>query len=257
MSTPKSHRDLAKRSFLAIHEGWATERVIADPTLNAKYISGCGVELPGLPAEYWNRLLMNLRKGGKLRGLHARATNFPDLGAYRFAAEISMRLLERRDSVTLDDVLCDPSRVAEFDQLCADLAPGFEPLKYRWAALSTRKRSKLKPEPLAHVVPSESVRRVAAENIDIASIPDCQGIYLLYSQSELLCVGEAESLRARLHQHFDHSDNKLVARWLWENGHAAMHADYYQLPVNTMSRTRKALELDLIRSRKPLFNIQR
>jgi hypothetical protein len=53
----------------------------------------------------------------------------------------------------------------------------------------------------------------------------------------------------------DHSDNKGLARWLWENGIRDLHVEYHVLPAGTTARVRKALEMELICSRNPIFNV--
>jgi hypothetical protein len=53
----------------------------------------------------------------------------------------------------------------------------------------------------------------------------------------------------------DHSDNRGLARWLWEHGTDAVYVEWQVLPPTTPTRTRKAMETELIRSRQPLFNV--
>jgi len=48
--------------------------------------------------------------------------------------------LEKRDATTLDRIICDPERAAEFDLIAADIAPGYSSLEYRWAALSCERQ---------------------------------------------------------------------------------------------------------------------
>ncbi|MFL5241071.1 MAG: hypothetical protein ACJ8FY_03100 [Gemmataceae bacterium] len=81
------------------------------------------------------------------------------------------------------------------------------------------------------------------------------GLYLFLGQSAVLYVGECKSLRKRFHKHLDHSDNKGLARWLWEHGTDNLKLEYHVLPEGLSTRERKAMEAELILSRKPLFNV--
>lgn len=122
---------LIPRAFQEVRAGYSVDRVLADPALNARFIDKCQeLGVGDLPAVI-NRMLCNLRKRGQLRGIQSKATSFPDLEAYRFAAEMAVRYLERREGVTLDDIVCDPELAAEFDHLAATICPGLTPLQFR------------------------------------------------------------------------------------------------------------------------------
>jgi hypothetical protein len=174
---------------------------------------------------------------------------------YSFASEIAVRFLERRDQVSLDSVLCDPNRAAQFDEVASRLAPGFSSFQYRWAALNLRKRRRLRPEILAKVVPPEQVASCKVSELDVGKIPIRSGLYLFIQPGSVLYVGECQNLRKRIRKHLDHSDNKGFAHWLWEHGTEDLHLEYHILPLKTPTRVRKALEAELIRSRNPVFNI--
>jgi site-specific DNA-methyltransferase (adenine-specific) len=204
-----------------------------------------------------NRSLFNLRKGGHLRGIKANRANAGDDDPYRFAAEMAVRYMERRDGVSLDDIICDPELAAEFDRLAAAIAPGFTPLQYRWAALNLRKAKRLTPEILARVAPPEKVVSMPASDWKLEAIPSAQGLYIFHTRRESLYIGEAENLRNRLGKHLDHSDNKGLARWMWDQGTEELFLELQLLAADTTQRVRRALETELIRSRRPLFNVQR
>src|SRR5690242_6001759 len=93
----------------AASEGYSADRVVAEPELNARFISECrSLGLVAGVAEI-NRALLNLRKSGALSGRRrSRPTSFTDEAEYRFAAEMAVRFLERRDGVSLDEIVCDP-----------------------------------------------------------------------------------------------------------------------------------------------------
>ena len=92
---------------------------------------------------------------------------------------------------------------------------------------------------------------------DVQRVPTEQGIYIITSQDKTLYVGEAKSLRARLKKHLDHSDNKFLARYLWESGSVQTMIEYHVLPAGTRTDVRRAMELELIRSRRAEFNVRR
>jgi hypothetical protein len=245
------------QAFLRTRDGYSPDVVIANPALNAQFLAVCrdlGAEATDFDL---NHCLYNLRKSGALEDhpttRRVRVTNREE---YEFAAEIAARFLERRQNTTLDRVICDPSLVQEFDRLAQELAPGFTPFDYRFAALNLRKKRRLRPEVGPHLLPAVRVESFRIAGLDINQIPRSQGIYLFYySNGGLLYVGEARNLRDRIRKHLDHSDRRELAHWLWEHGTADLYVEIHLLPDETNNVGRKALELDLIRSRNPRFNI--
>lgn len=252
-----SDRVSIQAAFLAIRERWSPDRVVCDPQLNSSFRAECERLGITLSQEECNRILLNLRRAGKLRRLSSRETRFPTQADYQFASEIAIRMIERRDGVTLDDVICNPTRAAEFDRLCAQIAPGYSPLQYRWAALSLRKNKGLRPELVGRVVKLDSVIRANIRQLVIDDLPSAQAIYLLICSTRLLYIGETTDIRVRLRKHLDHSDNREFARWKWQNEGEPLFVEYHILPKTTSTRTRKAIELELIRSRNPEFNVKR
>jgi site-specific DNA-methyltransferase (adenine-specific) len=255
-SSPEKRRAI-KQAFLEIREGWSPDRVVADPELNHRFEAECRCVAPHLSATHCNRILLNLRRSGHLSGLRSRRTSFPNQDDYQFAGEIAIRFLERRHGVTLDDVICDRTLAAEFDEIASRLAPGFSSLQYRWAALSLRKNRRLPPEILARVVALESIQQFEVAALSLEAIPATQGMYIFLAGSQYLYVGEADNLRLRLRKHLDHSDNRGLARWLWDNPDAKLFLEIQVISPNTPARIRKAMELELIRSRRPEFNVKR
>lgn len=246
------------RSFQAVCGKYSADRVVVDPELNERFLKACHDEGLTLSPANLNRGLLNIRKRGHLpRAGRCAATFFPNEEDYRFAAEIAVRILQRRDGVALDSILSDPALCQKLDELAMDIAPGFTPLQYRWAALNLRKAKKLSPEILGRVIRSEIVAAFCVEGLAVESIPTNQGLYVFYDPPQTLYVGEASNLRSRLKQHLDHSDNRGLARWLWEHGTTGALLEIHVLPRETPTAHRRALETELIRSRNPLFNVQR
>jgi excinuclease UvrABC nuclease subunit len=135
------------------------------------------------------------------------------------------------------------------------LAPGFSSFEYRWAALGLRKRRRLRPEMLVRVVKPKSMNQSSVKDLVINDIPPLSGLYVFYISNCALYVGETENLRKRIGKHLDHSDNKGLAQWLWGHGTDDLHLEFQVLPTGTSSRIRKALEVELILSRGPHFNV--
>ncbi len=245
-------------SFLAASNGFSPDRVVADPELNARFIAECRAGKLTDSALELNHGLLNLRKQGLLAGLRpSKRTIIRNLSDYKFAAEIAVRFLERRDGVTLDAIICDPGLAAEFDRFASEITPGFSPLEYRWAALYLRKQKRLGPELLARIAPPIKVIQVAVPDLQLDTLPVGQGLYVFFDSTATLYVGEASNLRVRLKKHLDHSDNKGLAVWLWEFGPDDLHLEIQVLEPSTSTRVRKALEMELIRSRNAVFNVRR
>jgi hypothetical protein len=236
---------------------FSPDRVVADPDLNSSFLEECRRRGLTGPPETLNRALLNLRKQGGLRGLESKRSSFPNEDDYAFAAEIAARFLECRDGLSVDEIICDPRAAREFDELADRIAPGYRAVEYRWAALNMRKARRLRPELISRVVPAEQVNIFDVKDIDITRLPARQGVYVLFTTNRTLYVGEAENLQNRIRKHLDHSDNKGLARWLWDEGPEAVFVEVHTLPVTTSTRIRRAVEAELILSRDPLFNIQR
>ena len=135
-----------RSAFEAVSNGLSPDRVVCDPDLNAAFLAEC--HRLGLLAEArdLNRSLLNLRKRGELSGrAPSRRSNLGDDGEWRFASEMAARYLERRDEISLDNVICDPEIASEFDKLAAQIAPGFTPLQYRWSASGYARRASFVP----------------------------------------------------------------------------------------------------------------
>ncbi|MCH7597014.1 MAG: GIY-YIG nuclease family protein [Planctomycetes bacterium] len=244
-------------SFEAARAGYSADRVVADPVLNRSYIAECRSRGLTASAEMLNRSLLNARKTGATSwGKTKHHTSFRDESEYAFASEIAIRFLERRDGITLDQVICSPDAAEEFDTIAARICPGFTSLQYRWAALNLRKKRRLKPEVLAHACRPVDVINSPASDLNLASVASQQGLYIFFCRNRTLYVGESSNLRRRLAKHLEHSDNKGLARWLWEHGADELNVEIQVLPANMLTRVRRAMEAELIRSRTPEFNVQ-
>jgi hypothetical protein len=250
-------KDELHQAFHHASQGFSPDRVVADSDLNRAFLSECNRLGLGSDAAKLNRSLLNLRKRGALRGLASRRTVLRDQPDYRFAAEIAARFLERENEVTVDRIICDPEYAERFDEIAKAIVPGGKSFEYRWAALNLRKQQRLKPELLARVARPTKVLQFKVGALTLDAVPQSPGLYLFYSDRATLYVGECENLQNRIRKHIDHSDNKELARWLWEFGDALLNLELQVLDKSITQRIRRALELELIRSRLPVFNVKR
>ena len=193
-------------AFRSVHEGPSTDWLLADPTVNARFTYACERRsLPGSPAE-WNRTLIRLRKAGKLGPLQSVRRHDLDrdkIQECEFASEIA---LSQFWGISLDTILCEPELVAKFDGFASRLAPGFEPVYYRWAALQVRKKAKDTRQLAEQFAPRFADVRLRllgpVRNIERRVLPQCEGVYVLgapATQSRKqgsLYVGNTSDLRA-------------------------------------------------------------
>jgi len=252
--------DVVKQAFREVHDGWSTDEVILRDTLNEAFIRHCRRSLPAADAAQLNWTLLNLRKAGRLE---VRATKRTSLrhDDYFHAAEIAARFMYDKYRLTTDRVMCDPERRNEFDSVAQAAAPGISAYRLRKAAFGLRKARKLRPELVARVADwDREIISVPAKKIvsDAEIVPTNPGVYIFRDASGYLYIGESANLRTRVAKHLDHSDRKSLARYLWENGAEDMTVELHSFDPNSNARhkeMRRAYESELIRSRKPRFNI--
>ncbi len=209
--------------------GYSADRVMADPKLQAAFITHCrGLNVPGEPRT-WNASLFRLRKAGKLKNVPTTLTTelaWPEAEPFAFAAEIALaKLSAAHPHVGLDGLLCDPVLAAEFDKLTAKFGGSKKAFEYRWTALKLRKEAKQlrdRAQELRKLEPAfETPIRIAGKRWD-KSIPQAGGLYLiLNSAGDRIYIGATSSLRARLAKQlaaarlasYDRSGDIRVAVW--------------------------------------------
>jgi GIY-YIG catalytic domain len=248
-------KDAVIRAFRRIRKGNSADAVIADPAFNRRLIRRCRLMGIRAHAREINRTLLNARKTGDLKGIRSKRVVVRNQESYRFASEAAVRFLERRDKTTLDSILCDPVSANEFDEIARKISPGFTAFEYRWAAFGLRKRRSLKPELVGKVIENVQVVRYKVDELKIELLPRGAGVYLFHDANEALYAGEAKNIYRRVKKHLEHSDRKGLAHWLWQHGTGEMHVELHVLSDDVSSVARRALEIELIRSRRPRFNI--
>jgi DNA modification methylase len=242
-------------AFESVYDGYSLDRVLADPHLGAAITSKCQkLGLPGTPKD-WNRLLMRLRKAGKLAEFQTqKRTEFSwsDYDEFLFASEIAWS--EMQGHGTLDEILCDPDLAHQFDEIATRLAPGFTSLHYRWGALALRKMSKktwVRSERFASLSLDEFGKNqrlgLLRNEEDIFNSP---GLYLITgSRQENKYVGSALNLRKRMSRQF--ADDRLD-HWLEKLG--AVSIRRLLQPEGTHPIDLLSMQKRLIQLAKPSLN---
>jgi len=186
-------------------DGHSTDRVLCDPELDAAFVEACRKKGVAGDAFIWNRLLLRIRKAGKLPRMRksSKGLTFRMMDAYSHASEIATQLLSLDYGYTVDDVLCSPKAAAELDRIAARFAPGFSSFEYRWAALAIRKRA-TQSKTLAAKRFREWLEKDLPREVPLSQCtgPDYEqpGVYVLHNGREHLYVGETFNLRQRIEQ---------------------------------------------------------
>jgi len=155
-----AHDDVSRKyekaviqAYGLVRQGYSSDRVLADPQINAAYIKACR-DL-GLDDDtfHLNLALIGLRKHNKLKAKSLRS-RVPDLWRYAVASEIAARAIFYQYGASVDTLLAHPKLAREFDALAGSITPGFSSFQYRWAALNVRKKGanvKLTPKELERI----------------------------------------------------------------------------------------------------------
>lgn len=272
VSTPPSTaslRDLTEQAlvdaFHAAADGVSLDWLLCRPDLQAKFAAECEKSgLLGGPYD-WNRLLLKLRKSGKLGGgddkKNATKTAVSDPEAYAFAAEIAWaRARAKHRELSLDDLLCDPEKLTTFDKAAAKAARGFETHEPRWAALRLRKAAKkLKAEAVQYeFVVAKLVNQLATGRRKKLTLRAAQtlreqpGVYVLAGAAkpetgEAGYVGEAADLGERLASHLV-SPPLRGDLWYAAVTDESLPSDAYRhaLRWNLVHRLQPTLSIDLL-----------
>ncbi len=203
-------------AFSNSNQGHSVERVVADPILNEDFQTACDrLSIAGTEAER-NRFLFRARKDGQFKAAQVRVdaktkVSWKDIRSFVFASEIAWRQISNKFALSLDQIFCDPRIAAQFDEIAAGFAPGFQPLDYRWAALklrkegsAARKRAKrfsakefgINKLDVKSLKPGKGQR---IDQLDFDSIPNTPGAYLIRdADGEALYAGETDNLASRI-----------------------------------------------------------
>lgn len=188
--------------------GNSADHVLCDPEIDAKFVAACRKKGLAGDAFSWNRLLLRIRKSGRLPKLEIsrKRLTFQMMDEYSHASEIAMHLMSLDYACSLDDILCSPGAALEFDKVASEFAPGFSPFEYRWAALSIRKRATQ-----SKMLARERFRQWFTPNWFTRKLPlskplseyrteryDKSAVYILERDDQRLYVGETFNLKSRI-----------------------------------------------------------
>jgi len=247
------------QAFLETRSGFSTDRVVADPDLNRRFLNRCReFDVSGTDFEI-NWRLFNARKAKHLTDLpKTRRYTASRKDEFEYASEMAIRYVQHKAQVddgmdiSLDRIICDPIYAAIFDQCAQQLAPGFSALQYRWVALGLRKARRLSKA--AETVDLPDFEKIGA-SLDIrpSRIPKEQGVYLIQSGDVALFAGQTDNLRHRIERHFDTAGTSMIPDWLYDP-----HGRKVQLGIAPLAKVRstfrRTVELGVIQKHQPLFN---
>jgi site-specific DNA-methyltransferase (adenine-specific) len=158
----------------------------------------------------------------------------------------------------LDGILCNPEWAAEFDRIASGITGGYEPLYYRWAALSLRKQAKA-ARTTAESLPADLVNRRFSPALVVGEFlrhrgTDGPGVYLLKDigglswRKRAIYVGETPDVR-----HWLETCGALLPASLSE--HVKLQDIAFSfLRVDDRPLTRRALKALHVRKRQPPLN---
>jgi len=265
MPSSDALRDAVKYAFCASHDGVSTDELLCDDEKLGRFDAfvqqWAGAEAITVTVTEARHLLLNLRKSGKLgpvvekryRGNH---------DSYKYVAETAARIAEDRHRTTVDRILCDPLMRSDFDGVAQQFQTVATPKDIRLAAMSLRKAKQLQPLVAQKLLPPTRIIRLSVSVIraDGSQVPRVPGTYVFGTSSQCLYVGEADELHRRVvKEHCVHSDRQLLAQHLWQHGPNDVYVEirsYEGVADAQRKQIRRALEAELIETRRPAFNIQ-
>jgi len=244
---------LILEAYTLVYNGYSTDRVVVDPDLNARFLAACRKLGLSQPDHRLNHALLDIRKSKKAQLPKAtKRTEFRDYDEYQFASEIAIRVLQRTQGATLDQVLCDPSLALEFDKIAKQLAPGQPALKLRCAALNLRKTHRLGSSKLANVPEFDLVEAGPLQVISLSELPQFPAGYVIYDLNRPIYASETEDLRKRMELHLKGG----LPRWLDTHQGFDLVLKHSAQPVAKQEERRSWLSKFILRE-KPLLNYQR
>ncbi|MEM7785952.1 MAG: GIY-YIG nuclease family protein, partial [Planctomycetota bacterium] len=143
-----------------------------------------------------------------------------------------------------------------------EIEPEVDLYRVRKAAFRLRKTRKLRPELIARIADwGKKIEVFSKQQLldNPNSLSTNPGIYLFSDSTGYLYIGQAQNLRKRLSQHLDQSHNDSLANYLGLEDSDSVRIEVHSFDADSRAKEvmiRRALESELIASRKPRFNIQ-
>lgn len=188
-------------AFKKTHDGWAVDRVLTDPELQAAFYKECvRLGLPLSQKETCLRLLKLRKKGGALKGSKRYSVSAEECEPYLHACEIAWATIHATHSnISVEEILSNPDQATAFDAVALQFAPGFTSLEYRWGALRLRKSLKKARERGRTLKPPRRFWLGASfAKYQSQDVVDSRGLYLIHQGNDCLYVGSTTNLRQRL-----------------------------------------------------------
>lgn len=256
MRSSQQLKDTVLTAFLKVRDGWAAEYVVCDPDCNRSFIEACRDAGAKTESEFQlNSVLLNLRKRGALSGFPTAKRKAKGNGSIQNAVGNAVRFLERQFQATLDQIICDPVMVAEFDALVLLLLPECSVTEARFAALALRKKRALRPEVVGRIVESTGGAIYPVLDLDLENIPNEPGAYLFFDRENTLYAGKADSLRRRVEEHLCTWTARELMHQVRSGQRPPIFLTTHVLEHNVSPRTLGAYETEIIRSRGPSHNV--
>ncbi len=245
-------KEIIRKAFLEIRNGYSVDRVIADPTLGRNFLRRCGLLGLELPDYEINKILMGMRKANMLTGLDSQRFSIKKevSESIDYASEIAWRYLNITKGVSLDKIICNPKLAKEFYLLASSMSPGYKQLEYNWVALQVRKarRSSISVnDKLEFEAP------IKVNSIRKKDIPDTCGLYLFLYDEKPLFLSQADSLLDRMGRHLEISKTGLPD-WVWPWKNKILDIAFASLP-GCSKTVRQGMELNQVTSMRPLYNV--
>ena len=275
----KIHDDLIVEAFKQTHDGWSSDEVVLQDDLNEKFLQACQMKLAEVgvtdakPAAL-NWRLLALRKAGKLKVKSTKRASAKTLASVSnesgdvvvqknaeiaALAEIAMRSMQDKSKVSSDRIMTDPVLRSEFEAMVARLDSKADLYLTRKAAFQLRKTRRLQPELISRLADwGRQVKTYAIDDLrkSVDAVDAHPGVYVFRDQTGYLYIGQTENLRKRMSEHLEDSHNASLASYLKSDKDATVELHSFDPESRAKEvRVRRAYESELIRSRKPRFNV--
>lgn len=200
--TDQQFEEKVIEAFVDTADGHSVDYLLCEPDLSAAFARANREADNDGNEVLWTSTLLKLRKSKKLPGAtkKTKRVSFTDMDDYSHASEIAMHLLSVDFEQTIERMLSKKTTAEQFDQLASQLAPGFTPFQYRWAALAIRKRAhSAKTAGANDALSWQTARLPRSKDLHkLAGDSDFGGIYVVASDSNSLYVGETDNISKRL-----------------------------------------------------------